>query len=67
MIPCEWYKDCPHPATHIDRRGWAYCTSHAATANRSGYPARKLRAWELRWLGEGKTLPSYEPGPEPTN
>lgn len=67
LIPsCDMKKDCSNPVTHIGEKGYAYCTAHAVTRRQSGYErTRKMRAWELKLLREGKPLPSYKPIPKP--
>ena len=67
-VQCEMRDDCQSRVTHIGSKGYIYCEHHAGVRNSSQYErARKMRPWELRWIAEGKTLPSYKPGPEPTN
>ena len=56
--------ECVEPVTHIGGKGYTYCAGHAA-ARRGVEPTRRMRAWELRWIAEGRSLPSYKPGPEP--
>lgn len=66
MIQCEMRDECTGTVTHIGSKGYIYCEHHAGVRKSSQYEsARKLRPWELRWIGEGKTLPTYKPGPEP--
>lgn len=63
-MQCEMSYDCTEPVTHIGEKGYIYCAVHAGM--RGGYEGvRKMRKWELRWISEGLTLPSYERGPEP--
>lgn len=51
---------CENPAAYLDNKGYIYCES-CKIAGRG----RKLRAWEKRWIAEGKRVPSYQPIPEP--
>lgn len=52
--------------THIDEKGFAYCTTHGIyRRDVSGVRCRKLRVWELRLMESGQGLPSYKPGPKP--
>lgn len=63
---CQMIDNCANPVTHIGEKGYIYCTFHALRRRASGYEStRKMRAWELRWINAGKTLPSYRPGAEP--
>lgn len=67
MIQCDMHDECGMAVTHIGSKGYVYCTAHALQrqTGSSSENVRKMQAWELRWLGEGKALPSYKPGPEP--
>lgn len=61
---CDMRAECTETVTHIGAKGYAYCATHAP--ERRGFESvRKMRAWERRWIGEGRALPSYAPGPEP--
>lgn len=52
--------------THIGEKGYVYCASCAVTRRDSGYErCRKMRAWELALIREGKPLPSYTPQRRP--
>lgn len=55
---CDMAEDCDAPVTHIDRKGFAYCTEHGQ-ARREYQPCRRLRDWELRKLQRGETLRRY--------
>jgi hypothetical protein len=61
----EWGPCSPGGVTHIDEKGYAYCTAHGAVRRQSGIRCRKMRGWEVRLLQAGKPLPSYEPRPMP--
>lgn len=68
MIQCDMRAECTGTVTHIGSKGYVYCEPHAVARRGTGYErTRKLRAWELRWIVAGKALPSYRPGPEPTD
>ena len=55
---CGMVKDCAADVTHIDDKGYVYCTVHGE--QRRGYrPCRKLRPHELNRLRRGATLPHY--------
>lgn len=61
---CDMARDCTTPVTHIGEKGYVYCPEHAA--QRRGWEgARRMVAWELDLLREGKPLPSYRPIPKP--
>lgn len=60
-IQCEMRADCPDPATHIEEKGFVYCSGHAIQRRSDGHRCRKMRPWELRLVETGKPLPSYEP------
>lgn len=65
-MQCEMKDDCKNDVTHIGEKGWIYCTDHATSRRASGYErTREMRAWERRWIRQGKVLPSYTAGPEP--
>lgn len=48
--------------THIGSKGYVYCAACAVRRRQSGYEqTRKMRAWELELINNGKQLPSYRP------
>ncbi len=56
--------DTPDPAiTHLDEKGFIYCTKCGINRRESGVYCRRLRAWELRLLEAGEPVPSYKPLP----
>jgi len=57
-LSCDMEATCTEPVTHIDNKGFAYCTSHGV-ARRDWVPCRKLRPWELRRLQRGEPLARY--------
>lgn len=58
QLRCDMVHGCTEPVTHIDDKGYAYCTKHGE--ERRGYrPCRKLRGWELRKLQRGEALARY--------
>lgn len=62
---CDMAKDCTGPVTHIGSKGYAYCATHAAIRRESGQErTRRMRAWELDLIRQGKPLPAYTPGPK---
>ena len=57
-MSCDMAHECDAPVTHIDDKGYTYCTPHGVS--RQGYrPCRKLRPHELRRLERGDTLAHY--------
>lgn len=50
---------CSGAVTHLDRKGYAYCTTHGLTRRTSGIACRKLRPHELRRLQGGRPLKQY--------
>lgn len=63
---CDGWCERAGTVTHIGNKGYAYCTACATIRRESGYEStRKMRHWELRWIAEGRSLPSYKAGPEP--
>lgn len=59
-LHCDMRADCPRPVTHIDSKGWVYCTP-CGNDRKYSVRTRKLRPWELRLLENGRPVPSYEP------
>jgi hypothetical protein len=65
-MTCDMTKSCTAPVTHIGEKGYIYCTEHAIERRRYvGEHTRKMRAWELKLIEAGKSLPSYKPLPKP--
>lgn len=59
-LSCDMQADCHATVTHLDEKGFVYCTEHGITRQNYCY-CRKLRPFELRILADGKALPSYAP------
>lgn len=57
-LKCDMVEGCTAPITHIDRKGYVYCTAHGID-RRGTQPCRKLRAWELRRITSGRPLARY--------
>jgi hypothetical protein len=57
-LACDMTDSCTEPVTHIDIKGFAYCTRHGIE-RRSWCPCRKLRGYELNRLLRGETLKRY--------
>lgn len=55
---CDMVEDCREPITHIDIKGYVYCTTHGL--ERQGYQrCRKLREGELKKILRGEALERY--------
>lgn len=52
---CDGEKGCTGDVTHIDHKGWAYCTEHGLHFKRSR-PCRKLTKREITTLLEGGAI-----------
>lgn len=66
IATCDWSTDCNAPVSHLDEKGFVYCTEHGIGRRLySGRRCRKLRPWELKMVHAGKALPSYTPQPKP--
>jgi hypothetical protein len=50
---------CSGGVTHLDDKGFAYCTAHGVKRRESGRRCRKLRVWELRKLERRESLRCY--------
>ncbi len=57
-LRCDMEEECVATVTHIDNKGFAYCTEHGI-ARRTWMPCRQLRPWELRRLLRSKPLARY--------
>lgn len=49
-------RDCTLPVTHVDNRGFVYCSSHGDHRRASGTPCRKMTRAEIKRLEEGGTI-----------
>lgn len=57
-LQCDMDHDCFEAVTHVDQKGYAYCTKHGLD-RRYYQPCRKLRDWERRRLQRGEPLARY--------
>ena len=57
-LTCDMTKTCADPVTHIDNKGFVYCSKHGHE-RRYACPCRKLQPWELQRLEHGETIPRY--------
>lgn len=63
---CDMSHDCNAAVTHIGSDGYVYCPLHAIQRRQTrSEQTRKMRPWELRWISEGRALPTYRVAPEP--
>lgn len=58
-LVCDMTAGCDAPVTHIDEKGYAYCTAHGEQ-RRFSHRCRKLRPHELRRLQRGEPIASYD-------
>lgn len=49
-------RDCTRHVTHIDNKGFVYCTPHGEQRRTNGTPCRKLRPGEIEKLEAGQTI-----------
>lgn len=57
-LKCEMTDDCQAEVTHLDNKGYIYCTEHGIQ-RRDWKPCRKLRPHELRKLQRGEQIARY--------
>lgn len=57
-LTCEMDDACTEPVTHIDNKGFIYCTDHGVD-RRWWVPCRKLRPHELNRLRRGEQVRRY--------
>jgi hypothetical protein len=65
QLHCEMSKECGHPVTHLEYKGFVYCKECAMELKWSRRIVRALRPWEIKMLQAGQALPSYEPKRKP--
>lgn len=58
-LACDMRRECQSPVTHIDEKGFIYCSDHGRQRQYS-MRCRKLMPNELNRLGQGMPLESYE-------
>lgn len=57
-VKCDMERECKEPITHLDRKGYAYCTKHVGL--RMAYMScRKLHSEEIDLLQQGKTITKW--------
>lgn len=62
---CDMEQECLDPVTHLDEKGYVYCTKHGVQrSNWSSIRCRKLRPAEVKMLGRGKQIFRFASGKE---
>ncbi len=60
-LVCDgWCEGRPSTVTHIDHKGYIYCAA-CGVQRQETHRCRRMAAWELKMLREGRPLQSYEP------
>jgi hypothetical protein len=59
LLKCDMSEACEEPVTHLDEKGFVYCTKHGVQRRGSGHRCRKLKPSELRQLKSGQPLAKY--------
>lgn len=59
VIRCDMRTDCDAHVTHLDHKGYVYCSEHAVIRRRGGHRVRALRPYESRKLERGETIARY--------
>jgi len=54
-LKCDMTRECKAEVTHIDNKGFVYCTGHGED-RRDRIPCRKLRPHEIKQLTYGQPL-----------
>jgi hypothetical protein len=57
-LQCDMDRSCTEPVTHLEDKGYVYCTGHA-DCRRGLHRIRKLRPYEIRKLLQGDLLKRY--------
>jgi hypothetical protein len=55
-LQCDMDLSCRDPVSHVDNRGFAYCTKHVGPRRQGGTPCRKLRPAEIKKLERGSVI-----------
>jgi hypothetical protein len=58
QLACDMRFDCDAPVTHMDHKGFVYCTEHGLR-RRVYCPCRSLRPFEVRKLQRGEVIAKY--------
>lgn len=55
ILSCDMKRDCTAAVTHIDNKGYVYCTEHGVK-RKAVRPCRKLKPAELEQLRRGEPI-----------
>lgn len=58
LLTCAMVQGCDAPITHLDTRGYVYCTRHGQQRQRD-QRCRKLRQYEIARLARGEQVERY--------
>lgn len=56
---CDMKTGCLWPVTHIDEKGYVYCSEHGVQRRDSGIHCRQLKPWELNRILRGEPIERY--------
>jgi hypothetical protein len=57
-LRCDMHRECPDEVTHIDVKGFVYCTKHGRQ-RRFYQPCRQMTTAEIKQLQSGVPLARY--------
>lgn len=55
-LHCDMKQSCPDAVSHVDNKGFLYCTKHGVQRRANGTPCRQLRPSEIQKLVRGETI-----------
>lgn len=55
-LSCDMTVSCKAPVTHIDNKGYVYCTGHGKHRATCGIPCRAMRPGEITKIILGETI-----------
>lgn len=55
-LACDMLSDCTDEVTHIESKGYVYCTGHGKDRKGYGHRVRKLRPHEVRKLERSEPI-----------
>lgn len=55
-LKCDMQKGCDKDVTHIDNKGYVYCTGHGHQRKSGGVPCRQLSSAEIQKLESGRPI-----------
>jgi hypothetical protein len=59
VLACDMNRECAKAVTHIDNKGFVYCTDHGELRKLSRRNCRKLRPHEVNRLKRGEQVIRY--------